>query len=147
MIRNKIEFIFILLNYCKMSELTLKEIVQIEQKKKLMERKKKNKGTGAGGAKTNENGKKLEEKTREVYTLICDIVKVLEKTTAKHKVEEVNINGRILNRAPEGAFRRWDKLNGFSKDDKDYKTRGLHGAKNPDDAFIDMVNNLSLIHI
>ena len=28
-----------------MSELTLKEIVQIEQKKKLMERKKKNKGT------------------------------------------------------------------------------------------------------
>ena len=92
MIRNKIEFIFILLNYCKMSELTLKEIVQIEQKKKLMERKKKNKGTGAGGAKTNENGKKLEEKTRDVYTLICDIVKVLEKTTAKHKVEEVNIN-------------------------------------------------------
>ena len=125
-----------------MSELTFKEIVQIEQNKKLMERKKKNKGTGAGGAKTNENGKKLEEKTRDVYTLICDIVKVLEKTTAKHKVEEVNINGRILNRAPEGAFRRWDKLNGFSKDDKDYKTRGLHGAKNPDDAFIDMVNNI-----
>ena len=125
-----------------MSELTFKEIVQKEQNKKLMERKKKNKGTGAGGAKTNENGKKLEEKTRDAYTSICDVVKVLEKTTAKYKVEEVNFNGRILNRAPEGAFKRWDKINGFSKDDKDYKNRGLHGAKNPDDAFIDKVNKI-----
>ena len=40
-----------------MSELTFKEIVQKEQNKKLMERKKKNKGTGAGGAKQMKMGK------------------------------------------------------------------------------------------
>lgn len=125
-----------------MSELTFKEIVQIEQNKKLMERKKKNKGTGAGGAKTNENGIKLEEKTRNAYSAMCDSVKVLENNSNKYKIEEVNINGRILDRAPEGAFRRWDKLNGFSMDDKDYTKRGLHGAKNPDDAFIDRVNKI-----
>lgn len=101
-----------------------------------------NRGTGAGGANTNANGIKLEKKTRDAYTSICNVVKVLVKTTAKYKVEEVNVNGRILNRAPEGAFRSWDKLNGFSKDNEDYKNRGLHGAKNPDDAFIDMVNNI-----
>ena len=101
-----------------------------------------NRGTGAGGANTNANGIKLEEKTRNAYSVMCGSVKVLEKTTAKYKVEEVNIDGRILNRAPEGAFRTWDKLNGFCKDNEDYKNRGLHGAKNPDDAFIDMVNNI-----
>ena len=124
-----------------MSEITFKEIVKIEQKK-LMEKKRKNKGTGAGGAKTNENGIKLEEKTRNAYSTMCDSVKVLENNSNKYKIEEVNINGRILNRAPEAAFRRWDKMNGFSKDDEDYKNRGLHGAKNPDDAFIDMVNHI-----
>ena len=103
---------------------------------------KKNQGTGAGGSKTNKNGKVLEEKTRDAYTSKCVVVKVLEKTTAKYKVEVVNLNGRILIRAPEGAFKRWDKMNGFSKDVQDYKNRGLHGAKNPDDAFIDMNNKV-----
>ena len=101
-----------------------------------------NRGTGAGGANTNANGIRLEKKTRDAYTSICNVVKVLGNTTSIYKVEEVNFNGRILNRAPEGAFRTWDKLNEFSKDNKDYKERGLHGAKNPDDAFIDKVNNI-----
>ena len=101
-----------------------------------------NRGTGAGGANTTANGIKLEEKTRNAYGAMCDSVKVLENNSNKYKVEEVNINGRILNRAPEGSFKRWDKINGFSKDNEDYKNRGLHGAKNPDDAFIDKVNKI-----
>ena len=125
-----------------MSEITLKEIVQKEQNKKLMERKKKNRGTGAGGSKTNENGVKLEDRVRDYYTSRCNVVKVLEKNKNKYKVVDVNIDGRIFNRAPEGAFKRWDILNGFSKDGKDYTNRGLHGAKNPDDAFIDIVNKV-----
>ena len=119
----KIDFFLFYLIVVKMSEITVEET---------------NRGTGAGGANTTANGIKLEEKTRNAYTSICNVVKVLENNSNKYKIEEVNINGRILNRAPEAAFRSWDKLNGFSKDDEDYKNRGLHGAKNPDDAFIDM---------
>ena len=110
------------------------------EKVKISEQKVINKGTGAGGAKTNENGKKLEERVRDFYTSKCSVLKVLEKNKNKYKVEEVSIDGRIFNRAPETAFRNWDILNGFSKDNEDYKNRGLHGAKNPDDALIDMVD-------
>jgi hypothetical protein len=102
----------------------------------------KNKGKGAGGAKTNENGVKLEDRVRGYYKSRCDVLKVLEKNKNKYKVEEVSINGRNFNRAPEGAFKRWDILNGFSIDDNDYKNRGLHGAKNPDEAFIDIVHKI-----
>jgi len=102
----------------------------------------KNRGTGAGGAKTNENGKKLEENTRDVFNAGCYVVEVLEKTKAKYKVEVVNFNGRNIIRASQGAFKRWAIMEGFSKDDEDYKKRGLHGAKNPDDAFIDKVNHI-----
>ena len=107
-----------------------------------MDPKKKNRGTGAGGAKTNENGVKLEDRVRDYYTSRCNVLKVLEKNNNKYKVEEVDIDGRIFNRASETAFKKWDILNKFSVNNKDYKNRGLHGAKNPDDAFIDMVNKV-----
>lgn len=110
------------------------------EKVKISEQKVINKGTGAGGAKTNENGKKLEERVRDYYTSRCSVLKVLEKNKNKFKVEEVSIDGRIFNRTPEAAFKKWDILNGFSKDNKDYQNRGLHGTKKPDDALIDMVN-------
>jgi len=107
-----------------------------------MSGEKKNRGTGAGGAKTNENGVKLENRVRNYYGSKCEMVEVLEKNKNKYKVVKVSVNGRNLYRASEGAFKRWDILNGFSKDDKDYKNRGLHGAKNPDDAFIDKENKI-----
>jgi len=103
---------------------------------------KKNKGTGAGGSKTNKNGKVLEKIVRSYFSTLLTVLSVLIKNNNKFKVEEVSIGGRIFIRAPEGAFKRWDIYNGFSVDNKDYKNRGLHGAKNPDDAFIDMNNKV-----
>ena len=98
-----------------------------------------NKGTGAGGAKTNENGLKLEDQVRDIYKQKLKILKELERGKNKYKLLKVGINGRILLRAPQSAFRRWDVKYKFSKDNNDYRNqRTVHGAKEPDDAFIDM---------
>ena len=114
-----------------------------KEKQNKNNQKVKNKGRGAGGAKTNENGMKLEGQVREIYRSKLRVIKELERNKNKYKLLEVDINGRILLRAPQSAFRRWDVKYKFSKDNNDYSNqRTVHGAKNPDDAFIDMNNKI-----
>jgi hypothetical protein len=96
-----------------------------------------NRGTGAGGAKTNENGIKLEEKVREG---LSKYISIINTTPSKniYKVQTVKINSRDDDyiRAPEGAFSKW----GEKKSDKNISK--LHGAKNPDDCLINITKNI-----
>lgn len=102
-----------------------------------------NKGIGAGGSNTNKNGKVLEKRVRRCFSELTTPLTVLgKKNKNKFIVELVSLDGRKIIRAPEGAFKKWDILYGFSKDNGDYSNRCLHGAKNPDEAFIDVDNNI-----
>ena len=101
-----------------------------------------NRGTGAGGANTTANGIKLEEKTRNAYTSNFNMSKIIWEG-GKSKLEEGSFNGderKLIRALGRAGFKHWDVMNHFSKDNEDYKNRGLHGTKEPDDAFIDMVN-------
>ena len=92
-----------------------------------------NRGTGAGGAKTNENGIVLEKKVREGLNGYISIISTLPSNN-KYKVEKVKITSRDDDyiRAPEGAFKKWGEEN------SDKNISKLHGAKNPDDCFINL---------
>ena len=92
----------------------------------------KNRGTGAGGAKTNETGKKLEEIVRVGFNSHISVINTLPSTN-KYKVQQIKINGHEYIRAPEHAFKKWG--NDFSNKN----IIELHGTKNPDDCFINVV--------
>ena len=92
----------------------------------------KNRGTGAGGAKTNETGKKLEEKVRGGFNSHISVVNTLPSTN-KYKVQQIKINDDEYIRAPESAFKKWG--NEFSNKN----ILELHGIKNPDDCFINII--------
>ena len=105
--------------------------------------KRKNKGTGAGGAKTNLNGGSLEKRTRGVFSEHMEVIETFSYNgNRKYKVQMVKIVEKELVRAPETAFKQWDIHQKFSKDSVDYKNKSLHGAKCPDDAFVDSNNKI-----
>ena len=94
----------------------------------------KNRGTGAGGAKTNETGKKLEEKVRGGFNSHISVINTIPSKNI-YKVQTVKITSRDDDyiRAPEGAFKKWG--NEFSNKN----ILELGGAKQPDDCFINII--------
>ena len=94
-----------------------------------------NRGTGAGGANTTINGIKLEHKVKNTIDSKSLVLNV-EKTKAKFKILNVEINKKEYKRTQQTGFRRWDLENNFSKSLDDYKNKSLHGAKAPDDCLI-----------
>ena len=109
-----------------------------------METKEANKGTGAGGAMTNENGIKLEERVRDIFTYMFEPIIRIGNINQIWNIIKGSFKGdnRIFFRASEHAFRKWDIRHKFSVDINEYSKKCLHGAKEPDDAFIDMNNKV-----
>ncbi len=103
-----------------------------------------NRGTGAGGANTTANGIKLENKTRNAYTSNFNKSKLIWES-GKSKLEEGSFNGderKLIRAWGKAGFKQWDMMNDFSKDMDDWMNRCLHGTKEPDDAFIDMISKV-----
>lgn len=103
-----------------------------------MSEKQKNKGTGAGGAQTNINGNKLEERVRNFiskkFTRAGKPIfmgKVSERTGEQTIIEEGEINNQKYIRAYEQAFIEWEKTHG-----KIPQIPKLMGSKKPDDCLI-----------
>lgn len=102
----------------------------------------KNKGTGAGGAQTNINGKKLENRVRDIVSGASKVKntiytgKTSKITGNTPTITEIKINNKTFIRAPETMFERWEKENGK----KDIKK--LHGTKRPDDCLINLNDKL-----
>ncbi len=102
-----------------------------------MSGKEKNKGTGAGGAKTNKNAAKVENKLRNTYSNAITTTKRLQEKTWKYNIERVQINGNTYTRAPETSFPRWGENFGG---EELKKVKRLNGAKWPDDCLINEVS-------
>lgn len=85
----------------------------------------KNKGTGAGGAKTNENGLSYEE-----------ITDLIDKITI---TKELNTSNIIKFNRSEKSFIRTKQANLFKcmKDKSNKNIAKAHGCKNPDECYID----------
>jgi hypothetical protein len=98
----------------------------------------KNKGTGAGGANTNANGKKLEERIRSTISKNIEVIgpSIEFRKTKKNKVEDIKYKNKNYIRAPEGAFELYEEKKGESKIPK------AHGAKRPDDAIINKATKI-----
>ena len=96
----------------------------------------KNRGTGAGGSNTNKNGVKLEDRTRKTIDENIEQSNLSEKykTTGKRKwnVTEGNYNGIPYIRAPESAFKSWEKIEG----NQEQMIPKAHGTKEPDDLIV-----------
>jgi len=84
-----------------------------------------NKGTGAGGSKTNKNGLPYEETTD-----LNDRIKIIEKN---------NFSNRIKFNGNEKSFIKTKQANLFNymKDKIDTNIKKAHGCKNPDECYID----------
>jgi hypothetical protein len=97
----------------------------------------KNRGTGAGGANTNKNGKILEEKVRDIIKNTFPRIEILfagrvSKITGKQTIiDKVGINNKFYIRAPEYAFKEWEKTHG-----KIPQIPKLQGSIKPDDCMI-----------
>ena len=101
-----------------------------------------NKGIGAGGAQTNINGKKLENRVRDIVSNASKVKntiytgKTSKITGNTPKITEIEINDKTFIRAPETMFEKWEKENGK----KDIKK--LHGSKRPDDCVINLIDKV-----
>jgi hypothetical protein len=98
----------------------------------------KNKGTGAGGNKTNINGVVLENRVRSIISSWVTSKRLISKKRKykyehKFNIEEVVIKGNTYIRAPETAFPRWRQELGEGNIDT---IKPLHGTKWPDDCLI-----------
>ena len=96
-----------------------------------------NRGTGAGGAQTNVNGKKLENQLRECCNNNITSKKRLDYCNKKniYLVEDVKLNNKSYIHAPENAFIIFEENCGFANSN----IKKAHGAKCPDDCFIDRI--------
>tara|TARA_B100000902_G_scaffold87854_1_gene91824 strand:+ start:6023 stop:6688 length:666 start_codon:yes stop_codon:yes gene_type:complete len=100
-----------------------------------------NSGTGAGGAQTNINGKKLEANVRNIYNSNITSKKVLPnycKKSSKYQVEDIEINGKNYIHAPEDAFECYENNCNFANNN----ISKAMGAIQPDDCFIDLINKV-----
>lgn len=108
----------------------------------MSEKKVINRGTGAGGAQTNINGKKLENRVRDIVSNASKVKntiytgKTSKITGNTPKITEIEINDKTFIRAPETMFEKWEKENGK----KDIKK--LHGSKRPDDCLINLIDKV-----
>ena len=118
-------------HYKKKPNIKLKKI-QNKKSEKVV-----NRGTGAGGAQTNINGNKLEVNVRGWYNNNITSKKMLDYSKKKNKwcVEEVEIDGKKYLHAPEDAFKCYEENCEFANNN----ITKAHGAKCPDDCFIDLV--------
>lgn len=104
--------------------------------KSVSQPKEKNRGTGAGGANTNKNGKELENMCRSYYNKHIKSKKLLNYCSKNRKflVEEVVLNDKTYIHAPGNAFRCFETNCGFANSNE----KKAHGAKEPDDCFINV---------
>tara|TARA_B110001450_G_scaffold45244_1_gene41788 strand:+ start:259 stop:840 length:582 start_codon:yes stop_codon:yes gene_type:complete len=98
-----------------------------------------NRGTGAGGANTNINGNRLEEKVRSCYdTHIITEQRLAYNRNNRWLVQTVGMDDDgVFIRAPQNAFKCFEENCGYAND----TILKLHGAKQPDDCFINEQTN------
>ena len=90
--------------------------------------------------------KSLEKRTRRVLGEFCESIEDIDGVT--WKLQKVKLKGKTLMRAPETAFKWFDKWykeqhKGEKWNLKLFKNQSLGGTKRPDDCFIDMVRKIA----
>lgn len=98
-----------------------------------------NRGTGAGGANTNKNGKPLEDRVNKIISEKYQVYGKVNCMPEKNKCQVeriVSARGELYIRARQKALKPWSIHNKFVKNNDDWKNRTLHGTREPDDCII-----------